>query len=81
MKIYDKYSYNSAYKDDCERIQKICLSHDIYVPFNVCYDLWDEYSESYSAGWLFLYKSDEAVWQAILPYLTPIEEKQLLKDN
>lgn len=75
MKILDKYSYDIAYKSDCERIQKLCLSHDLYVPLNVCYEIWEEYSDTYAAGWLFLYKTDEGLWNAIEKYVTSNELK------
>lgn len=58
-------SYADEYPDDCERIQTIARIHKIYITIGQASAIWESYSESFCAGWLFLPDSDDAILEVI----------------
>lgn len=47
------YKVSSQYVEDCKKIQKYLKPYFGEVPLIVCEALWDKFSSSWSAGWLY----------------------------
>lgn len=50
---------------DVVRIKQVLLKNGYDADLPSCANIWDEYSDSYAAGWLGLPKDDDELWQAI----------------
>lgn len=50
---------------DCRRIQECLYNHGYMSDLQDCYDLWEDVSEDYCAGWLFLPDNEEELWRYI----------------
>jgi len=57
------------YPEDCLRIQIVCLKHNYYLTIPECEEIWEEYSDSIAASWLFLPKEDDMLWTMIKEYV------------
>lgn len=64
VKINNNYK-KFTYPDDVERIVKIMKSKGLKITPELANELWEEYSESYCAGWLIL-PSNEKVFDIIV---------------
>lgn len=59
---------DSEYDYDCKRICKIFASHDFFITLKQSRILWEKYSESMAAGWLYLPQDDDEIWFNLAPY-------------
>jgi hypothetical protein len=58
------------YADDCQRIQAIALErHGLEISLAEAQELWDDYSDKFCAGWLFLPDSDNELSDIIAGYI------------
>jgi hypothetical protein len=56
-------NYNDCqYPSDVERIVKVALAHGIELSPKEAEAAWDEHSDNYAAGWLYLPEDDESIW-------------------
>lgn len=53
------------YRSDIERIVKVAFSHGVVLTLGQAERVWEEYSESSCASWLFLPDSDDELWRII----------------
>lgn len=51
--------------EDCKRIQKVLEQNNTEATLAECEELWIEWSSSLSAGWLFLPKTDDEIWEIL----------------
>lgn len=58
------------YRDDCERIQRVCAAHGVNLPIVVCQHAWEARSDAWAASWLILPDDDGEIWSDIGPYVT-----------
>jgi len=65
VKKINNNNYIHRHKSDVERIQKICILKGYNIDLQTCADIWENYSESYSAGWLRLSLIDNDIWEII----------------
>jgi len=62
--------YSEEYREDCERIKAVLIENGfINAGLNDAIWLWNEYSESYAAGWLGLPDEDEKIYDCIKSYI------------
>lgn len=57
--------HQQRHASDVERIQRVALSHGVLLGWMDAYSLWDNHSDSYAAGWLFLPDNDDELWNTI----------------
>ena len=57
--------YQSPYQSDCERIADVALRHRYLLTVEQAEDLWNDFSETFAAGWLSLPEDDEELWRDI----------------
>lgn len=67
------------YIEDIIRIKKIFEERGYYISLNIASDLWEEYSESLCAGWIYLPKNDDEVFSCLQLDLCPHCKKILYK--
>jgi hypothetical protein len=65
VKINDDSSYNHRWIGDVKRIQQVLKNNGYSSLLKDCGDLWDEYSETWCAGWLGLPETDEELWEIL----------------
>lgn len=51
--------------EDVERIQRVILQNGYEADYDDAAKIWDDFSDSYSAGWLGLPDDDKELWQII----------------
>ena len=58
------------YVTDCQRLQRIALAHGFELSLLQCQDVWNQYSESWSASWLILRRdSDDEIWEYMAGFI------------
>lgn len=57
--------FTHRHLDNVKRIQKVLMIYGYEANLEDCADIWDEYSESYAAGWMGLPESDSELWECI----------------
>lgn len=57
------------YPEDIDRIIKVCKKEQIYLTHKQAERIWQNHSEGYCAGWLFLPENDEAILRVVKNYL------------
>jgi len=65
---------HNEYQDDIDRITNAMAKAGFYCTDNEAIQLWEEYSESLSAGWLGLPKLDEYIVSYIRPFFEPVDD-------
>ncbi len=53
------------YEDDTKRIVQVAFKHGVVLTPNQAERVWEAYSESMAAGWMYLPKTDEELWEII----------------
>jgi hypothetical protein len=61
------------FTDDCIRLQKIFATHDLEISLDDARDLYEEYSDSYCAGWLMMGKDDNLLFDNLKDYYEIID--------
>ena len=56
------------YIDDCKKLQKLLLKHNIEATLAECQDMWEKCSSDLCANWLFIPEGDE-LWDILKPYM------------
>jgi hypothetical protein len=57
--------YEHRHLGDVQRIQRILRDKGYIATLKDCAGLWEEYSDSLAAGWIFLDEQDWDVWCCI----------------
>lgn len=65
VKINDDSTYTHRWIGDVKRIQDVLLKNGYSSLLKDCGDLWEDYSDSYVAGWLNLPENDEDLWSIL----------------
>lgn len=66
MKIIREIDVNNAeFPEDVERIKRILLERGYRATCKQCEELWEAYSDSMCAGWMYLDEDDEDVFNNI----------------
>lgn len=67
------------FRHDCERIQRIFKAHwDIDVPLEHCAEIWEDYSDGFAAGWLFLPPEDRDLAATLEMYVEREPDEEAL---
>lgn len=53
------------YPKDVDRIEDITSAHGYFLSLQTCYDIWEDYSDSFNSKWLSLPPTDEILWNII----------------
>ena len=64
-KILNDTTFEHRHLDDVKRIQRVLLAHGYESDLESAADIWDEYSDSMAAGWMFLPPDDLELWWRI----------------
>lgn len=59
-------NFEHRHISDVFRIQQVCEQNGYEADLQACAYLWDEYSDSYAAGWLGMPESDDDLWSEII---------------
>ena len=59
LKVKEKYNHHFEYTNDIDRIVKIFADHGYEISREDAVRGWENYSESYAAGWMSLGSDDE----------------------
>ncbi|MEG1565366.1 MAG: hypothetical protein RR342_01325 [Bacilli bacterium] len=57
-------------RNDCQRIKDVCAKHSENITLYEAQEIWQDVSDSYCAGWLFLPETDKELWSMINQYFT-----------
>lgn len=63
IRIQDKFEHRHI--DDVKRIQVVLLKNGYDADLQSCASIWEDYSDSYAAGWLGLPESDDELFTII----------------
>ena len=64
-KIRYEENYQHRHQSDVERLQRVMLAHGYDADLPSAADIWEDYSDSYAAGWLGMPDDDNKLWQII----------------
>ena len=65
-------TYLHRWKDDVDRIVKICAANGYFISETDAQHAWEEYSDSMCAGWLFL-GNDDDVFNTVMQYCEEVD--------
>jgi predicted solute-binding protein len=68
--MIEKEKFEHRFIEDVERIQKLMVSKGYYSTLKMSANMWEEYSDTYCAGWLGLPESDEELFNILKYYYT-----------
>lgn len=51
--------------NDVERLQRVILHNGYESDYDDAANIWEDYSDSYAAGWLYLPDDDNELWSMI----------------
>lgn len=73
-KLKFKYPYNHhfEYTNDIDRIVKIFADRGYKISSEDAVRSWEEYSDSYAAGWLTLHETDEEIFNNCFEYFEEV---------
>ena len=57
------------YTEDIKRIQSLAQEKGYLLSVTDAQKAWEEYSDMYAAGWLYLPEDDESVWRSVFDFL------------
>lgn len=61
--------FKHRHKDDVLRIQQVLFDNGFEADLESCATLWEKYSDSLAAGWIFLSEYDDELFNLIHPYI------------
>jgi len=67
-----KENFEHRFIEDVERIQQVMVSKGYYCTLKMCAHMWEEYSDTYCAGWLSLPESDDDLFNILKYYYNAI---------
>jgi hypothetical protein len=72
LKVKEKYNHHFEYKNDIDRIVKIFADRGYDISHSDAVRAWEQFSESYCAGWMSL-GSDSEVFEDAFSYFEEVE--------
>jgi hypothetical protein len=72
LKVSKKYNHHFEYKNDIDRIVKIFADRGYDISHSDAVRAWEQFSESYCAGWMSL-GSDDEVFEDAFCYFEEVE--------
>ena len=64
-RIFKKPTQIHRHHADVERLQRVMLQNGYEADYDDAANIWEEYSDSFAAGWLYLPKDDDELWEII----------------
>lgn len=61
-KIIKEDNYEHRHITDVKRLQRVMLQNGYESDLRSVAGLWDDYSDTYAAGWIGLPENDEELW-------------------
>jgi len=72
LKVKEQYNHHFEYKNDIDRIVKIFADRGYDISHSDAVRAWEQFSESYCAGWMSL-GSDDEVFEDAFCYFEEVE--------
>jgi hypothetical protein len=72
LKVKEQYNHHFEYTNDIDRIVKIFADRGYEISASDAVKAWEQFSESYCAGWMSL-GSDDEVFRDVVPYFQEVE--------
>jgi hypothetical protein len=72
LKVKKQYNHHFEYTNDIDRIVKIFSDKGYEISASDAVKAWEQFSESYCAGWMNL-GSDDEVFEDAFPYFEEVE--------
>jgi hypothetical protein len=63
-----------TYPEDCHRIRRVLSNHGVEATIAEAEAVWSLHSEGMAAGWLFLPKNDDELWQILYTYVEDVPD-------
>jgi hypothetical protein len=73
LKVKEQYNHHFEYTNDIDRIVKIFADRGYEISHSDAVKGWEQFSESYCAGWMSLGSDDDEIFDDAFYYFEEVE--------